>query len=164
MISDDTMAAIVAADPDLTRREEDAIKRALDALDKAAFVVAPERTAVVLRDAGVVGTLPAPRLQLRWESEFLCHYELVLPLRELDIRRELGDRDEVGSRFLAVPLGCTRRGGSGNVPVLEDGRVDMPYRDGCHIKWDAAALNLPAFAIWQDLVTRIESQTPGAPS
>lgn len=39
--------------------------------------------------------LPAPRLQMRWASakkqtgfddEWLCHYELVLPLEEQDIR------------------------------------------------------------------------------
>lgn len=78
--------------------------------------------------------LPAPRLQLRWaENEsprygHLCHYEMVFPLGDLDIRND----DKTG--FCVVELGRTKVNG-GEYPWLSgDGR---PYRDGTHSDWDA---------------------------
>ena len=61
-------------------------------------------------------TLPAPRLQLRWAPakpnkhkwNWACHYELVLPLREHDIRGEQGPSEDGTSRpnltELVVPI------------------------------------------------------------
>lgn len=105
--------------------------------------------------------LPAPRLQLRWaeaEAEsrhhWQCHYELVLPLREHDIRREvLNDlgmpTGEVSE--LVVPMKPpTMRTGGGEPCRAQDGSsyFDAPYRDGAHAGWDADALGgLPVYVI-----------------
>lgn len=90
--------------------------------------------------------LPSPRLQFRWvpdptgEYPWVAVYELVIGLREHDIRRESG-KNSTGE--MAVELGRTRRGGgSFNLPN------DMPFRDGAHAKWDSEQLgNLPILVI-----------------
>lgn len=109
--------------------------------------------------------LPAPRLQLRWVANgddrawpWHCHYELVLPLNDGDIRREQYDEDgeELPERLteLVVPLkGATRRGGSGTPCTAQDGTryCDAPYRDGSHAYWDAKVLgNPPRYVIAPD--------------
>ncbi|MFM0495633.1 hypothetical protein [Paraburkholderia caledonica] len=108
--------------------------------------------------------LPAPRLQLRWAASDLrsgyqweCHYELVLPLGEYDIRREQYDDEgnEVGKiDELIVPMKQpSLRGGSGTPCTAGDGSryCDSPYRDGAHALWDAKILgNPPVFVIAPD--------------
>lgn len=113
--------------------------------------------------------LPAPRLQLRWEpdngqrrrfsdEDWLCHYELVLPLGEYDIRREIYDDDgeQIGERselILAVKP-PTIRGGPGRPPCTNpDGSLyaDEPFRDGVHAQWDARVLGgWPVYVIAPD--------------
>lgn len=110
-------------------------------------------------------TLPAPRLQLRWEPSDLrsgyqweCHYELVLPLGEYDIRREQYDEDgtELEEKIseLVIPMKQpSLRGGSGTPCTAGDGSryCDGPYRDGAHALWDAKLIgNLPVFVIAPD--------------
>lgn len=107
--------------------------------------------------------LPAPRLQLRWaEAEpssrypWACHYELVLPLGEHDIRRESYDDDgkcTVGPCEAVIPMKPpTLRGG--NAPCENpDGTLycDTPFRDGAHANWDAKVLgNPPIYVIAPD--------------
>ena len=109
--------------------------------------------------------LPAPRLQLRWckadperRHEWECHYELVLPLSEHDIRREVYDDDGIlsgGVSEFVVPLKPpTRRRSSTATPcTARDGSryYDPPYRDGAHAQWDAEALgDLPIYVIAPD--------------
>jgi hypothetical protein len=109
--------------------------------------------------------LPAPRLQLRWAArdqdsqyQWECHYELVLPLGEYDIRREQydDDGDELPSiSELVVPIKPpTRRGSSSaSMPCVHKGAhfYDTPFRDGAHAQWDAKALgNIPIFVIAPD--------------
>lgn len=109
-----------------------------------------------------LGVLPAPRLQFRWVAnpdagsrhEWLCYYELVLPLHEHDIRRELYDDDgeQTGEiNELVIALGGPTKRGSNHEPCRNmAGRkfFDDPYRDGAHAKWDSEALGgLPIFAI-----------------
>lgn len=116
--------------------------------------------------------LPAPRLQLRWEEndgthgyskreyKWLCHYELVLPLGEYDIRREVHDEDGnvVGKRNeLVAPIkGPSARGSSSQFPPCTSGDgkrryCDTPFRDGAHALWDAKLLGgLPIFVIAPD--------------
>ncbi len=116
--------------------------------------------------------MPAPRLQMRWQKlsetdrnpvfgshDWLCHYELVLPLAEHDIRREVYEGgDQVGDRdHLIVTMkepsvrGCSKD----NPPCQWRGQgevyYDAPYRDGAHAGWDAKLLgNLPVFVIAPD--------------
>lgn len=108
--------------------------------------------------------LPAPRLQLRWKPEtegggkvWLCHYELVLPLRENDIRAEQegprgGRRPNL--KELVVPIKEPTIRGCNAIPcsALDGSRYyDAPYRDGAHAQWDAAALgDLPIYVIAPD--------------
>lgn len=159
MLHDSAMSVIVEAEPDLSRRETDAIRRALETLDEADFIVSPRSDAVVRRDVGERADLPTPRLQLRWSSPSQCHYEMVVLLGEYDIRRDAPDGEQ-RSRYMAIPLGGTRRSGSGLDPLTtnECGEVivDTPFRDGSHILWDAAQLKLPAYAVWGDRFTKLE--------
>jgi hypothetical protein len=169
----DAIVAIAMADePDASRRERDAVRRAVEALQDAGFVLEPHSQAVVLRDAGqaMLADLPAPRLQLRWEDDgATCHYELILPLRQHDIRR-----DQASSGFLAIPMGRTRRTGGSDTLWEPSWRRDpitgaayqgphevrRPFRDGTHITWDAERLGMPAFVVWREHVTQIEPTTP----
>ena len=106
--------------------------------------------------------LPAPRLQLRWvvnpedgsSHEYLCHYEMVIPLREHDIRREVYDDDGMTTgeiEELVIPIIAPTKRGSNRVPCVDTlGRrfYDAPYRDGVHACWDSEALGgLPIFVI-----------------
>jgi hypothetical protein len=100
--------------------------------------------------------LPSPRLELRWiktgkdwtKSE--CVYSLVIPLDELDVRRTdvQGNPTE---KFLEI--GRTKRDCNNDTsPILCDGSVDTPFRDGAHAQWDKKALGgqLPIVAICGD--------------
>ena len=108
--------------------------------------------------------LPAPRLQLRWVPSTLrqgyrweCHYELVLPLGEYDVRAEQESPD--GERLpplkeLVIPMKPPSLRDSGRVPC-ETGTgeryYDDPFRDGAHASWDSKHLgNLPIFVIASD--------------
>lgn len=100
--------------------------------------------------------------QFRWEQEgefaFACHYELVIPLGENDIRREIwedgvqiGERDKLVIAMSEYP---TRRTGGG-IPCVERETgyyyFDAPYRDGAHAKWDSATMgNIPIQVIAVD--------------
>ena len=106
--------------------------------------------------------LPSPRLQLTWiEQErdadgydLRCDYELVFPLREIDIRRETDAGDVAEFR---ASLGCmrTQRRKHGLVD-FDRGEIETPYRDGAHICWDSQTLNLPAFVVCGTQAMRIE--------
>jgi hypothetical protein len=91
--------------------------------------------------------LPVPRLELRWTSldqqewNWLCTYSLIY-----------GHFD---GHLIAVPMGATRVGGGSSVVPMRHGEVELPIRDGAHIRHDAWALKLPAFAIYEKTVTRI---------
>lgn len=110
--------------------------------------------------------MPAPRLQLRWTpaepNEFrcnwACHYELVLPLREVDIRRETKDaqgNDLPKLKELVIPMQpgpCFR--GSDSIPCTAQNGArfcDTPFRDGAHANWDSEALGgIPIYAVAPD--------------
>lgn len=109
---------------------------------------------------GAEARLPVPRLQLRWlksddaRYQWMCHYELVMPLREHDIRREVYDDEGMQTGEvdeLVVPLkepSC--RSGGGTPCRTPDGAsyYDAPYRDGAHARWDSEALGgLPVYVI-----------------
>ncbi|MDQ1185955.1 hypothetical protein [Agrobacterium larrymoorei] len=94
-------------------------------------------------------------LRLRWEAapdnfsfsgkNWLCHYELVIPLQRWDRRRE--DEDGVPHRDeLVVPLNSPCVRAADREPCrLDDGTYwfDTPYRDGAHAYWDAKLLGDP---------------------
>jgi hypothetical protein len=93
--------------------------------------------------------LPTPRLQLRWQDDttgratWLCSYEMVMPLRELDCR------NDEGADFAVIELGRTLVGGGGAAP-WQRGAADqcMPFRDGSHARWDAEAFGgLPIYVL-----------------
>ena len=109
--------------------------------------------------------LGAPRLQLRWAAaepndrhmQWACHYELVLPLAEHDIRREVyGDDGEMTGKVdtLIVALKPPSLRGSSSTPCEDQNGeryCDPPFRDGSHSKWDAALLgDLPVYVIAPD--------------
>jgi len=100
------------------------------------------------------------RLQFRWEAtdksadefgyrDWICKYELSIPLNEYDIRREDENYNKVRD-CQVVELGSTKRGSS-EEPCIADGGdyyFDAPYRDGSHAIWDAEKLgDLPIVCI-----------------
>ncbi|MFC5374018.1 hypothetical protein ACFPIF_15750 [Brevundimonas faecalis] len=125
--------------------------------------------------------LPMPRLQMRWQKlseternpvfgahDWLCHYELILPLAEHDIRREVyEDGEQVSERdhlTIAMKEPSVRGCSDGNPPCQWRGEgevyYDAPYRDGAHAEWDAKLLgNLPVFVIAPD-GTALRQATP----
>jgi hypothetical protein len=115
-------------------------------------------------DVSEQNSLPAPRLQLRWAPsdqrsgyQWECHYELVLPLGEFDIRREQYDAEgnEIGkiSELIVSMKPPSLRGSTGTPCTTGDGEryYDTPFRDGAHAMWDAKLLgNPPIFVIAPD--------------
>lgn len=108
--------------------------------------------------------LPAPRLQLRYRKptddemigrspDWVCVYELILPLREHDIRREredIGDQDFMALEISKTFVGTTR------TPCNE-----TPFRDGAHAKWDSEVLGrLPIYAIDPDGTPHLQDREP----
>lgn len=119
--------------------------------------------APVVKEHDVSTKLPAPRLQLRWEEstdarwQWMCHYELVLPLSKHDIRGEQegprgGRRPNLTE--LVVPIKPPSTRNSNATPCTgQDGSryCDTPYRDGAHALWDAKVLgNPPIYVIGLD--------------
>lgn len=122
-------------------------------------------------------TLPCPRLELNWvpidelavkESEvwmyekagvpvprndWLCEYLMVLPLQSGDIRQVDGCLE------FPVLITSTRCARNGLSPVV-NGVVEVPWRDGKHIQWDAKALggHLPMFAVCGEVFTKLEPE------
>jgi hypothetical protein len=110
--------------------------------------------------------LPLPRLELQWVKfhghedpdldkkwkrlNSVCFYDLVVPLRELDIRAEDEDGNIGVHRTMRLPIAET----------LSTGEVDInrgtPFRDGAHSTWDRVALlphiegSLPVFLVAGD--------------
>lgn len=86
----------------------------------------------LLHREGEEGELPVPRLEIRWEEEDLyrsvARYDLVK-------RHHLGHLDR-------IPLGCTKTGS------IEKG-LELPFRDGVHIKADMKHLGLPGYVVNQ---------------
>lgn len=118
--------------------------------------------------------LPLPRLQITWEEipedkrkghlgcNWLARYELLLPVKG-QVRDSKSKRRPVGKSYVVdgvmhVPLGGQRR--QSEAPPDKYGEVDTPFRDGCHIKWDAFLLRLPAYAVFGNKATQ---QLPSEP-
>lgn len=109
-----------------------------------------------------MNTIPAPRLQLRWETDtdddgYICHYELVIPLRKTDVRREVYNNDGIIIGFLdeyITPLNTPTYRSGEHVPCKDfngEDFCDTPFRDGSHAIWDSAVLgNLPIYVIGID--------------
>jgi hypothetical protein len=107
--------------------------------------------------------LPAPRLQLRWvvstdpRWNWMCHYELVIPLDKYDIRAEQegprgGRRPNLTELVIPVKEPSCRNSTSTPCEAQDGSRYcDTPYRDGAHAKWDAKHIgNPPIYAIGID--------------
>lgn len=95
--------------------------------------------------------MTTPYLRLRWvrdlmeENAFTCHYELVMPLGESDIRREVWSNGECISKRdkLIIPMSSNSTRRTGSVPCINEGGgyyYDAPFRDGAHAKWDSEKL------------------------
>lgn len=120
--------------------------------------------------------LPAPRIQLRWAEStepgwaWMCHYELVLPLGEHDVRREVYDKrgnlkKKERTELVAALKEPSLRSSSGMLPPCsaQNGAryYDAPYRDGAHAKWDAKLLGgLPIYCIAPDGMAFEFKETP----
>lgn len=106
-------------------------------------------------------TAPLPRLELRWRKDpkddnerqrledssmnetWFCDYGLVVPLQENDVRATPGIDEKRDSIFYTFSTTMV----SGGDPWPGQ----LPYRDGAHAKWDAAALNnLPIWVLTPD--------------
>lgn len=90
-----------------------------------------------------------PRLQIECinvsgdYTEQLWRYELVYKHFTGDIVKVLMGQTE-------------RKTGRSQPPIDENGKLDLPLRDGTHIKHDAINLKLPAYAICDDTVEKLD--------
>ena len=101
--------------------------------------------------------LPLPRLQFRWEKDGdtwesrICHYELILPLREHDIRRER-EYDDNGNLikelpYLTIPISSTKVSGGIHKEHMTINKHSTPFRDGAHAIWDNEVLKMPIWIV-----------------
>ena len=97
--------------------------------------------------------LLVPRLEIVWEKEHPTGdwYSATATYR-LVYRHLLG-------RLVAVALGRTRVDNSIGRPPIDPllDRVELPFRDGAHLRHDAKILCLPAYAICEDRVDLIHT-------
>jgi hypothetical protein len=106
-----------------------------------------------------VHRLVGTHLRLRWEKsdqpdcDWLCHYELVMPFDEYDIRSEVyNNKRELVAKLLCnvIPMGKPTKRTSKRVPC-HDHDYDAPFRDGSHASWDSARLgNIPVCVMAPD--------------
>ena len=104
--------------------------------------------------------LPCPRFEFRWTRDedyeypdfWWCHYALVIPLHEFDIRRGDADRTE-----LTIPIGKTHVGMEAEYDPITNGKVDTPFRDFSHAQRDCWAIGgtVPIVAVYGDHVTPV---------
>jgi hypothetical protein len=80
---------------------------------------------------------------------------MVLPLRHLDIRAEDAN-GKLGVKAVArIKMGATKVTSSRALaPIFED-KVDAPFRDEAHAKWDGEVLNLPVYAVCDETSTKL---------
>lgn len=120
--------------------------------------------------------MPAPRLELRWvdrrmhsnyyEYTVECEYNLVLRLDSYDIRAERVDddgNDLPKAATMAVRMGGTRstRTAAERYRPGED-KVDTPFRDHSHAKWDSEQLGgLPVYAVADGRAMLVEYKPAG---
>lgn len=93
--------------------------------------------------------MPFPRLEMRmkrvsnddWYS-IEWHYGLVYK----------HFADTMGNKLLFIPIGHTSSsGGSGTFESrLHDGRLDLPFRDGMHIRAESVLFGLPAYIVCRE--------------
>ena len=109
--------------------------------------------------------LPSPRLQLRWRKlktsrrgyNWECKYELVHTLTPYDIRHEKEMEYSGKSAERKVIMGRTLTETKRTSMYWEEtDLIDIPFRDGAHIRWDSAQLLLPAFVVCGDRAQFIE--------
>lgn len=112
-------------------------------------------------------------LQFRWEKpdepagvfgheNWLCNYELCIPLGEHDIRRDGKDGEKVRDTF-TILICTTKRGASLPPCIAVDGTYffDAPYRDGAHATWDAPKMGgIPIICIAVDGTVIRKDETP----
>jgi len=79
-----------------------------------------------------------------------CYYYLNVPLSEGDIRLE-GNK----KAYLKAPFGWTKCTGFRTTQIEHDGKINVPFRDGKHIEWDAKLLKLPMFVISEGIVQQL---------
>lgn len=102
------------------------------------------------------GGLPVPRLELRIEQTDSDRDGYTWQWRYMLVHRHFrGD-------LVGVTLSITQTTGGG-VPMRGD-KLDLPFRDGAHIRHDAATLNLPAFVTYKDRAEKIESKRSPLPA
>jgi len=103
--------------------------------------------------------MPCPRLELRWvktDHDLRCDYNIVIPIDSNDIRRDAAVRFGSELRF------CTgwTTSSSDRSPLLSNGVIDVPYRDGKHAAWDSYRINFPAFTVWQGQAQSVLPEEP----
>jgi hypothetical protein len=114
--------------------------------------------------------LPLPRLQITWVKHpqnpeiWFAIYEIIIPSTPLDVRvtdtpkeRELPPDGEPlwkgghlwsDDRNIYIRMSITRvTTGARDMPFTS-GELDLPFRDGAHIAWDAFSLNMRAFIVY----------------
>lgn len=104
-------------------------------------------------------TLPVPRLELFYSPDKHAGWTDYTVTYRMVYRFFLGD-------VVAVPISQTRISGGHDTarrPIEFTGKISLPFRDGCHIEHDAKHLNLPAFAVLEELVEPIAPMAGPAP-
>lgn len=110
-------------------------------------------------------TLPAPRLQITWKASkgkmFKAVYELVMPLRDADIRHTKAGAD--GLMHVPMSVGNSSDTFVGN-PAFS-GTIREPTIDGIHARWDSIALSLPVYIVCQGKAIKqsLYRETPHVP-
>jgi hypothetical protein len=106
--------------------------------------------------------MPAPRLELRFVYTVECVYSLVLGLGEYDVRRERSDDEgnelpDVEEQLVQIGRTLSTGKSTKRYDVTVD-KIDTPFRDGAHAKWDSKQLGgLPIYAVVGDRAMLVDN-------
>ena len=117
---------------------------------------------------GLSKTMPYPRLEMRLERISLDNWYEIEWVYGL-VYRHLNSTflKEENETLLFIPFSrTTSNGGNGRFEsFFHDNKLDLPFRDGLHIKSEANLLNLPAYIVCyekniaQEIDVKLEGKT-----
>lgn len=93
--------------------------------------------------------MPFPRLEMRMTRTSKGNWYKVEYIYGLAYRH-YSDLYNNMLRFIPFSLTTSEGGRDTFESHLRDGRIDLPYRDGAHIRSESALLNLPAFIVCRE--------------
>ncbi len=101
----------------------------------------------------------APLKKSKAGDNWQANYYLNIPMRDYDARRY-----DHKKGYIKVKMGKTNIQTSSPDYPIRGSEIDLPFRDGAHIQWDAMLLKLPMYKVYNERIEPIEFYVRGSDS